>query len=487
MAGKIGTLGVGFLVLLALSSAAVSAHEEMLGSQPSSQNITGKEVQSHLGYKHVWPDIRFGWKIAVGTMIAFVGAAFGSVGGVGGGGFFIPMLTLIIGFDQKSSIAVSKCMITGTATATVMYNLRRRHPTPTLDLPIIDYDLALLFQPVLVLGISIGVSLNVVLSDWMITILLFIVLLGVSTKSFFKGVETWKRETITKKNMFDASKQLQSNDVEDKYIPGGPSNGTLTETKEPERTAVPVLDNVRWKELGVIVAVWIIILALQIVKNYVAKCSLTYWLVELSQVPPCSFYQEDKLPCGCKYGLSKNPIIMRTFFFFFLSSCIYQIPVAVGVTSCQAVKLYKGRRVIASKGEETPKWPLYKLVSYCACGTAAGMLGGLLGLGGAFMLGPMFLEMGIPPQVSSATATFAMTFSSSMSVVEYYLLNRFPVPYGQHVAGKVIKKLGRASLIIFILAFTIFVSSLMLGGIGIKNMIKNIEHKDSLGFQNICT
>ncbi|XP_020414881.1 uncharacterized protein LOC18784042 [Prunus persica] len=485
MAGKIGTLGVGFLVLLALSSAAVSAREEMLGSQPSSQNITGKEVQSHLGYKHVWPDIRFGGKIAVGTMIAFVGAAFGSVGGVGGGGSFIPMLTLIIGFDQKSSIAVSKCMITGTATATVMYNLRRRHPT--LDLPIIDYDLALLFQPVLVLGISIGVSLNVVLSDWMITILLFIVLLGVSTKSFFKGVETWKRETITKKagfklffvpqvdcicctsnpsntsqlvSLFLEHFALANEDVEDKYIPGGPSNGTLTETKEPERTAVSVLDNVRWKELGVIVAVWIIILALQIVKNYVTKCSLTYWLVELSQ-----------------------------------------IPVAVGVTSYQAVKLYKGRRVIASKGEETTKWPLYKLVFYCACGTAAGMLGGLLGLGGAFMLGPMFLEMGIPPQVSSATATFAMTFSSSMSVVEYYLLNRFPVPYalyfaavttvsaiaGQHVAGKVIKKLGRASLIIFILAFTVFVSSLMLGGIGIKNMIKNIEHKDSLGFQNICT
>lgn len=67
-------------------------------------------------------------------------------------------------------------MITGTSTATVLYNLRRRHPT--LELPIIDYDLALLFQPLLVLGISIGVSLNVVLSDWMITILLFVVLLG---------------------------------------------------------------------------------------------------------------------------------------------------------------------------------------------------------------------------------------------------------------------------------------------------------------------
>lgn len=46
----------------------------------------------------------------VGTIVAFFGAAFGSVGGVGGGGIFVPMLTLIIGFDAKSSTAISKCM-----------------------------------------------------------------------------------------------------------------------------------------------------------------------------------------------------------------------------------------------------------------------------------------------------------------------------------------------------------------------------------------
>jgi uncharacterized membrane protein YfcA len=55
--------------------------------------------------------------------------------------------------------------------------------------------------------------------------------------------------------------------------------------------------------------------------------------------------------------------------------------------------------VIASKGEANVKWSMYKLVAYCTCGIAAGMLGGLLGLGGAFLLGPIFLEMGIPPQV----------------------------------------------------------------------------------------
>lgn len=47
----------------------------------------------------------------MGSTISFLGAAFGSVGGVGGGGIYVPMLTLIMGFDPKSSTAISKCMI----------------------------------------------------------------------------------------------------------------------------------------------------------------------------------------------------------------------------------------------------------------------------------------------------------------------------------------------------------------------------------------
>ncbi|KAM5579037.1 sulfite exporter TauE/SafE family protein 3-like [Rosa sericea] len=467
----IAKVGICFLVLVA----SVSATESLEQQASSSQNH-GKEVESNYlvsvpkshtggfpGYKHVWPEIRFGWKIVVGTVIGFLGAAFGSVGGVGGGGIFVPMLTLMIGFDQKSATAISKCMITGGAAATVLYNLRLRHPT--LELPIIDYDLAVLFQPMLVLGISIGVSLNVVLSDWMITILLIIILLGTSTRSFFKGVETWKKETKTKKNLLDASKSLESKgvsirDVEDKNTASGTTNEP-TETKQAKRREVSILENVGWRQLGIIATVWVIILGLQIAKNYVAKCSVAYWSLDL-----------------------------------------LQIPVTLAVTSYEVIKLSQGKRILASKGSETgANWRVYKLVSYCVCGVAAGLVGGLLGLGGGFIMGPMFLEMGIPPQVSSATATFIMTFSSSMSVVEYYLLNRFPVPYalyfagvatvsaiiGQHVVGKVIKVLGRASLIIFILSLTIFVSALTLGGVGIAHMVKKIEHNQYLGFEHMCT
>lgn len=53
--------------------------------------------------------MEFGWRIVVGTLIGILGAAFGSVGGVGGGGIFVPMLILILGFDPKSAVSISKC------------------------------------------------------------------------------------------------------------------------------------------------------------------------------------------------------------------------------------------------------------------------------------------------------------------------------------------------------------------------------------------
>ncbi|KAG0454643.1 hypothetical protein HPP92_023625 [Vanilla planifolia] len=401
-------------------------------------------------YQHVWPPMEFGWRIAAGTLIGFFGAAFGSVGGVGGGGIFVPMLTLIIGFDPKSSTAISKFMIMGAAGSTVYYNLKLRHPT--LDMPIIDYDLVLLFQPMLMLGISIGVAFNVIFADWMVTVLLIILFIGTSSKSFMKGVETWKKETLMNK---EAAKQasLNGNEQADyKPLPSGPG-------KDSKKSKVSVIENVYWKELGLVVLVWAAFLVLQLAKEYTTTCSKWYWTLNL-----------------------------------------LQIPVSVGVTLYEAVSLYKGKRVIASKGAEGTDLKAMKLFMYCLVGILAGMVGGLLGLGGGFILGPLFLELGIPPQVSSATATFAMTFSSSMSVIEYYLLKRFPVPYalyfvavatlaaliGQYVVRKLINILGRASLIIFILAFTIFVSAISLGGVGISNMIQMIQNQEYMGFDNLC-
>ncbi|KAL9232086.1 hypothetical protein vseg_007231 [Gypsophila vaccaria] len=445
---------VGFLVVL------VTANEEILKEVVENNEVEVEVAEINLltkvvnflwqgtsGYVHVWPDMKFGWEIIVGSLIGFFGAAFGSVGGVGGGGIFVPMLTLIIGFDSKSSTAISKCMIMGAAISTVYYNLKQRHPT--LEMPVIDYDLALLFQPMLVLGISIGVAFNVIFADWMITVLLIILFIFTSTKAFLKGVETWKKETIMKKEAAQRLTDGNGNGGDYKALPAVPD----------KREVVPIMENVHWPQVAVLCGVWLIILGLEITQKYTTTCSIGYWMTN-----------------------------------------ILQVPVAVGASGYEAYMLYTGKRKLASRGDEENNWKVHQLILYCFVGMCAGMVGGLLGLGGGFILGPLFLEIGIIPQVSSATATFAMMFSSSMSVVEYYLLNRFPVPYaayfmavatfaalvGQVLVRKLITILGRASLIIFILSFTIFVSAISLGGVGISNMIYKIQHNEYMGFDSLC-
>ncbi|XP_019183727.1 PREDICTED: uncharacterized protein LOC109178646 isoform X2 [Ipomoea nil] len=455
-----------------LASAFVSAERSLKNEEVAGTNVSRNSDDDYLstfvnflwqpkesGYDHIWPEMELGWEIVIGSIIGFMGAAFGSVGGVGGGGIFVPMLSLVVGFDPKSATAISKCMIMGAAVSSVHYNLKLRHPT--LDMPIIDYDLAVLIQPMLMLGISIGVTFNVIFADWMVTVLLIVLFIGTSTKAFLRGVETWKKETILKKEVSQRSAANGSGVQGDyKLLPSGPSNATQNDTKASSENKVSIIENVCWTEFGLLCFVWVSFLALQIIKNYTATCSALYWIVNL-----------------------------------------LQIPVSVAVTLYEAIGLNKGWRKISSKGESESNLQVTQLLAYCFFGLLAGVVGGLLGLGGGFIMGPLFLELGIPPHVSSATATFAMMFSSSMSVVEYYLLKRFPVPYaiyfmlvatvaafiGQHVVRKLIMLLGRASLIIFILAFTIFVSAVTLGGVGISNMIWKINHHEYMGFENLCT
>ncbi|KAK9666156.1 hypothetical protein RND81_14G164900 [Saponaria officinalis] len=409
-----------------------------------------KSLKGSSIHTHVWPDLEIGWRIIVGTLLAFGGAAFGSAGGIGAGGIFVPILTLIIGFDAKSSAAISKCMIMGLSAATIYFNIKQRHPT--LERPVIDYDLALVVQPMLLLGISIGVTLNVIFANWMVTVSLIVAFLATSTRSFFKGIEMWKKETIKKK---EAAQRVKSGhgvgEIEYKPLLGDPI----------ERPRVSVIENVNWKLLIILVVVWLAFLGIQILKDFTSTCSMSYWVLN-----------------------------------------VLQTPVAVGATLYQALALFRKRGVDNSTEEADASCMTSRQIIFSALiALLAGTLGGLLGLGGGFLLGPLFLEIGIIPQVSSATATFVMTFSASMCAIEYFLLDRFPVPYaaylvviaiiasltGQYVVKKWIARAGRASLIVFILSSIIFASAVLLGGEGIVDMVYKIKHNEYMGFEDLCT
>ncbi|KAD3337568.1 hypothetical protein E3N88_33088 [Mikania micrantha] len=404
-----------------------------------------------------WPELAFNWRIMLATLIGFLGSAFGTVGGVGGGGIFVPMLTLVVGFETKSAAALSKCMIMGASASSFWYNLRVQHPCRKV--PILDYDLALLFQPMLMLGITLGVALSVVFPYWLLTVLIIILFLGTSSRSFSRGIEMWKEESILKKEMAKPRETFVNSLGE-----------LLIDTYEPlipieEKTPMEIFTfNLRWKKLMLLVAVWASFLVLQVIKALV--CSTWYWILTVAQ-----------------------------------------FPATLAVFGFESVKLYKESEKRKNLGntesvcEATINWTVSNLIFCALCGILGGTVGGLLGSGGGFILGPLLLEIGVIPQVASATATFVMMFSASLSVVEFYLLDRFPIRYalylmtvsilagfwGQLFVRKLVVFLKRASIIVFILSAVIFASALTMGVIGIEQSIRMIHNHEFMGFLDFCS
>ncbi|XP_072971686.1 sulfite exporter TauE/SafE family protein 4 [Typha angustifolia] len=446
--------------LLAASSVAI-ASTFFLFNQPFNPNGSD-DHPSILSSRsiRVWPDLELNWRIVVATVVGFLGSAFGTVGGVGGGGIFVPMLNLVVGFDTKSAAALSKCMIMGASMSSVWYNLRVMHPAK--EVPIIDYNLALLFQPMLMLGITIGVELSVVFPYWLITVLIIILFMGTSSRSFFRGILMWKQETILKMEMKRKEAQLKASGdeviIDSEYEPLLPH--------PVEKSGLEAFFfNIRWKGVLVLMLVWCSFLLLQILKNKSEVCSPVYWVIN-----------------------------------------VLQFPIAISVFTWEAVKLWKESRARRMRGnwecvcEASIEWTPIQLLFCAFCGLLGGTVGGLLGSGGGFILGPLLLEIGVIPQVASATATFVMMFSSSLSVVEFYFLGRFPIPYalyliavsvmagfwGQFFVRKLVKVLKRASLIVFILSSVIFASALTMGVVGTEKSMAMIKNHEYMGFLNFC-
>jgi hypothetical protein len=128
----------------------------------------------------------------VAWALSFLAASVSSAGGVGGGSLFLPILNLVAGLSLKRATAYSSFMVTGGAASNVLYNLASSTGGGGR---LIDYDIALLFQPCLLLGVSIGVVCNVVFPEWLVTLLFSLFLAFCTAKTCRAGVKIWRSES----------------------------------------------------------------------------------------------------------------------------------------------------------------------------------------------------------------------------------------------------------------------------------------------------
>ncbi|KAF8391466.1 hypothetical protein HHK36_023771 [Tetracentron sinense] len=275
-------------VFLPLTISSIFNHSHATLTQPISQplfNMTQFINQISQWRKQMIESQEIKLSLEIHTIMAgvlcFVAASISSAGGVGGGGLFVPILNIVAGLDLKTASSFSAFMVTGGSLANVIYNLSIKNPKfggKTL----IDYDIALLSEPCMLLGVSVGVICNFVFPEWLITIL-FAVFLGFSTfKTCKTGLLYWKSES-------EEVRTTGFGNLENGLVRNENYHGGEKSMKDP------LLGEIRkgslgipWNKLGVLVIVWFSFFLLYVLRgdqDHEQPCGVGHWVISLLQIP----------------------------------------------------------------------------------------------------------------------------------------------------------------------------------------------------------
>jgi uncharacterized membrane protein YfcA len=114
-----------------------------------------------------------------------------------------------------------------------------------------------------------------------------------------------------------------------------------------------------------------------------------------------------------------------------------------------------------------------------------GGLASAVGLGGGIVFNPVLIGLGVPPQVAASTGMYMIMFSSFLNSLTFYLFGSLPVAYALWIGfwsaigiaiflaivGAIIKKYKRPSVVVFILAGVILLSTIVVPIVNIKHLI----------------
>jgi hypothetical protein len=128
----------------------------------------------------------------IGFMFASLGVTLASSGGIGGGGLVVPCYIICIGMSPKQAIPLGSVTVLGGSLASLILNLRRRHPLA--DRPIIDWDLILVMEPVVLVGALFGAILHRVVSEKILSVLLVLLLSIVAHTTLAKARRMYDAE-----------------------------------------------------------------------------------------------------------------------------------------------------------------------------------------------------------------------------------------------------------------------------------------------------
>ena len=336
--------------------------------------------------------------------------------GIGGGGMLVPLLILLMQFQAHEAIPLSKSIILGGAIVSVLMSLCSKKN-------LIDFRIVSILQPMILLGTAVGVTLNQILPDLVILLLLTCTLGYVIYKNVTKAVSLFKKESegfeVERKKRIEQDDELHAGELEMRMKGSNFKNEiSYSFDTQPDEEKYPV--------------------------NTIALICLNYFGVLLFAL----------MKGGGAGGVSSVVGIEPCSAAYWLLVSVYTIFCAVST-------------ITASKfAKDQLHWSLSNLICYSTIAFLGGIGSGMLGLGGGVIISPLMLDIGVSPQSTAASSSLMVLFTSSSTSLQFFLGDMLDLQYagvmffismlasltGITFIGKMIKKYKRPSIIVFLLA-----------------------------------
>eukprot|EP00308_Calcidiscus_leptoporus_P004269 CAMPEP_0119371068 /NCGR_PEP_ID=MMETSP1334-20130426/17324_1 /TAXON_ID=127549 /ORGANISM="Calcidiscus leptoporus, Strain RCC1130" /LENGTH=512 /DNA_ID=CAMNT_0007388273 /DNA_START=45 /DNA_END=1583 /DNA_ORIENTATION=+ len=390
----------------------------------------------------------------------FVIAALAMSGGIGGGAVFVPSLTLLLRFTPSVAISLSQSLICGAAMGAFLVNAFSAHPYDP-SRPLIDVPLTAFLAPAEMAGAVIGTQLHRALPTALTLGAMVILLTLTAFYTLRKGVRMRAAETDLGGTVVAVEKS--------NLLPERPFGQPLATSGAPAASASPdssgsrrTTKRLQCESVALLVSCWIALVLLLLLRGGkgapsllgASECSATFW------------------------ALTLGALLM------------------LAAASVSAAKRLVAKQVTppssASRVAEI-KWNPASATKCAMQAVGAGVVAGMMGVGGGIVLGPLMLEMGILPQVSTATTATMILLTSSSAAAAFYISGMTPPDYsitfgavtlagaytGKRFVALLLRRYHCVSAIVLLLGFLIAASTLAIGATGIVELQSELQAQGS--------
>lgn len=335
----------------------------------------------------------------------------------------MPLFLIVLGAPTRDSVAMSNVCIMGGSLTAFLVNVRRRHPT--LNRPLIDWDVMLLMEPTTIMGAVVGGYLNRVSPPWATTSALALLLVAITAQLTVRAMCLWQTETAA-----------------------GRSEGAALLADAEAATLLPPHDPHADSRLfplakaAVLTALTVVVVASDEFKKRVTLCgSVGYWVAAGAIIPAVL----------CVATVARSRVLRE--------AASTMPPPTDGTTTATSDAPFH--------------WTPRTATLFPALSTLAGIVAGAFGVGGGIVKGPILLELGVAPPVAAATSAAMIMFTSAAACAVYisfgavrrdygsvlFLIGAAFTSIGLTLVSRAVAHLGRRSVIVVTMAVLLGVSA----------------------------